>query len=61
MKESMSNIFMSIVDAIMVLFVIFSIFAFSIFGIFWGAIKTLMRKDDNKHEDKICRSDHGDQ
>lgn len=60
MKESMSNIFMSIVDAIMVLFVLFSIFTFSVFGIFWGAIKTLMRRDD-KHEDKICRSDHGDQ
>ena len=60
MKESMSNIFMSIIDAIMVLFVLFSIFAFSIFGIFWGAIKTLVRKDD-KHEDEICRSDHGDQ
>lgn len=60
MKESMSNIFMSIVDTIMVLFVLFSIFIFSVFGVFWGAIKTVVRKDV-KHEDEICRSDHGDQ
>lgn len=60
MKESMSNIFMSIIDAIMVIFVIISIFVFSIFGIFWGAIKTLIKRDD-KHEDEVCSSDHGDQ
>ena len=51
---------MSIIDAIMVLFVLFSIFVFSVFGVFWGAIKTVVRKDV-KHEDEICRSDHGDQ
>ena len=50
MKESMSNILMSIIDAIMVLFVLLSIFVFSVFGVFWGAIKTVVRKDV-KHED----------